>query len=710
MFIVTDFPNLLAYNRKAMEVIMKKTAHFISHHSLGIVILSILLLFPALWGYVNTKINYDILVYLPEDIETVQGQDILTKEFGIGAFSFVTVENMASRDLYELKTKIQKITGVKQVLSIEDVTDTTIPLSMLPDEVLEKVYHAEETVMVVTFQDSISNEKTIDAVEKLRTTVKDASSVSGMTAMVIDTMDISNQEIVAYIVIAVSLCLVVLFLATDSYLIPFFLLGNIGFAILYNMGSNIFLGEISYITKAITAVLQLGVTTDFSIFLYHKYEQAKDGNKDKKCAMEVAICETFQSIVGSSLTTIAGFLALCFMDLTLGKDIGIVMAKGVVWGLVCVLTLFPALLLVFDQYIEKTKHKNYLPQFSKIQDFVICHQKLIIGCFLILLVPAIYGNSHYQVYYKLDESLPEDLPSRVANSRLAEKFGITSPEIILIDKNLKPNDMEELVQDLQNIQGIDLVLAPSSLLGFGIPVEMLPEEVTSIFQNDKYQLILLNSRYEVASSELNTQIDTIEKMVKKIDKHAIIAGEGALTKDLVETTDHDFKVVNYLSIIVIFILMLIVLKSVSLPFILVITIEFAIFLNLAISWATNTTLPFIASIVIGTIQLGATIDYAILMSTKYLESRKKEKDKKKAMRYTLEKTVPSIVVSAFCFFAATFGVAIYSKIDMIGAICNLLSRGAIISMCVVVLVLPALLLAFDGLIMKTTKIRKEGSI
>lgn len=682
---------------------MKKGAYFIVHHSKIIVVFSLLLLIPAFWGYQKTKINYDILVYLPKDIETVKGQNILTEKFGIGAFSFVITKNMETKDMLILQEKIKKIDGVEKVFSVADITDTTIPIELLSETVQEKIYHKDETIILVTFRDSISDAKTMEAVQELRNTIKKASTVSGMTAMVLDTMDLSNQEIVAYIIIAVVLCIIVLIMATDAYLIPFFLLGNIGIAILYNMGTNIFLGEISYITKAITAVLQLGVTTDFSIFLYHKYEQAKVQYTDKLQAMAKAITETFQSILGSSLTTIAGFLALCFMDLTLGRDIGIVMAKGVICGLLTVLTLFPALLLVFDRQIEKTQHKNFFPEFSKIQHFAIRHKNFILVLFIILLVPAIIGNHYCEVYYKLDKSLPASLPSQIANSNLAKKFHIVSPEIILVDRDISTNDMKELVSNLKKMKGIDLVLAPTTLFDFGMPEEMLPEEIVSIFKSECYQLIILNSTYEVASAKLNTQIDEINKLVKSYDSKAIIAGEGALTKDLVEIADHDFKVVNYISIIVIFILMFLVLKSISLPIILVIAIEFAIFLNMAIAYYTNTTLPFIASIVIGTIQLGATIDYAILMATKYLENRKKFKNKEIAMKETLAKTVPSIIVSALCFFAATFGVSIYSKIDMIASICRLLSRGAIISMVAVILVVPALLLTFDKFISKTTK-------
>ncbi len=687
---------------------MKKVSKFITNHSFLIVLLSVLLLIPAAIGYINTKVNYDILVYLPEDIETIKGQDILTDEFGIGAFSFVTVDNMSNHDILKLENKIKDIAGVNEVLSVADITDETIPIDMLPSDVVSKVTNGDKTIMVVTFDETTSNDKTISAVEEMREVVKDSSTVSGMTAMVLDTMNLSNKEIVAYVVIAVALCLIVLTLATDSYLTPVFLLLNIGMAIIYNMGSNVFMHDVSYITKAITAVLQLGVTTDFSIFLYHKYEQSKEKQKDKKKAMEEAIKETFKSVIGSSLTTIAGFLALCFMDLTLGKDIGIVMAKGVLFGLICVLTVFPALLLVFDKYIEKTKHKVVLPQFKKLQNFSLKHYILILIVFILICIPAFYGNSNYDVYYKLDKSLPQDLPSSIANSNLSKEFNITSPEIILLDKDVPTYKTKELVDKLKQQDGIDLVLAPSTIEEFGIPSSMLPEEVTKIYQNDNYQLIILNSTYEVASDELNAQIGEIDKLVKEYDKDGIIAGEGALTKDLVEIADHDFKVVNYLSIGVIFIIMLCVLKSISLPFILVFAIEMAIFINMAISYYTGTSLPFIASIVIGTIQLGATIDYAILMSTKYIEERTKTKDKKVAMKNTLSLTVPSIITSALCFFCATFGVAIYSKIDMIGSICNLLSRGAIISMLVVVLVLPSLILIFDKLIIKTTKNMKEG--
>ena len=679
---------------------MKKLSNFITNHNKLIVVIAILLLIPAAIGYVHTKINYDILVYLPKDIETIKGQNILTDEFKTGAFSFVFVENNKAIDVLELEEEIKQVKGVNKVFSLYDVTGMTIPMEILPDEIKDKLVKDDSTLMIVTFDTSTSDEVTIEAVKELRKITKDANKVSGMTAMVLDTMELSDKEITAYVVIAVALCLLVLFLATDSYMVPLFLLGNIGIAIIYNLGSNIVLGNISYITKAITAVLQLGVTTDFSIFLYHQYETEKKTQIDKKKAMSNAINTTFKSVVGSSLTTIAGFLALCSMDLTLGKDIGIVMAKGVLFGLLCVIIIFPSLLLLFDNVIEKTKHRNFLPSFDKLTTFIIKSRKIILVLFILLLIPAIYGNKNVGVYYKLDKSLPANLGSSVANARLKDEYNIVSPEIVLLDKNIKTGEVNKLVKELGNIKGIDLVLAPNSLTN--LPMSILPTELSKMLDNDKYQMIIINSTYEVASDELNNQVNEVNEIIKKYDSNAILAGEGPLMKDLTVIANHDFNMVNYASVLVIFVLMLIVLKSIGLPIILICTIEFAIFVNMACAYYTGTTLPFIASIVVGTIQLGATIDYAILMSTKYLEERK-IKTKDKALNETLKSSIPSIFISALCFFGATFGVAIYSKIDMIGAICTLLSRGAIISMIVVIFILPSLLSLFDKLIMKTTK-------
>ena len=686
---------------------MKKFADFITNKHILVLIIGLLLLIPSIIGYMNTRINYDVLVYLPDNIDTIKGEKILTEDFGIGSYAFVMIDMKDNYKVLKLEEKIKKIDGVNKVVSISDVLGTTIPKEMLPSEVKNKLYDKDTSIILVTFKGSTSEDQTINAVRNLRKVVGDANSISSMTSMVVDTMDLSNEEILIYVVISVLLCLVILGATTNSYVIPFLLLGNIGIAIIYNMGSNLLLGEISYITKAIAAVLQLGVTTDFSIFLYHKYEMAKEKSKDNKEAMSNAIVDTFKSVIGSSLTTFVGFLALCTMDLTLGTDIGLVMAKGVLMGLICVLTIFPALLLVFDKVIDKTKHKVYFPEFKHLQNLSRKHYKVIFVVFLILLIPAYIGNKNYEVYYKLDEALPKDLPFHVADSELAKRFNITSPEIIILNKNIKADDVLSLEETLEKVDGIDMVISPNTLVSSDIS-DLLPDDLKRILDNDKYQLIIMNSKYEIASTELNEQVKDIEKLVKKYDKKGIVAGEGALMKDLVTIADHDFRMVNYTSIIVIFIVMLLVLSSLGLPIVLILAIEFAIFTNMAISYYTGVKLPFIASIVVGTIQLGATIDYAILMSTTYLDERhNKKNDKDKAMENTLKVTVPSIITSALCFFAATVGVSLYTKIDMIGSITTLLSRGAIISMLVVVIILPSLLLIFDGFILKTTKF-KEG--
>lgn len=686
---------------------MKRIADKITNNSILILIVSFILLIVSVFGYINTRVNYDILVYLPDSIETIKGENILTDDFGLGSYAFVMVDNKSSNYILNLEDKIKNIKNVNAVYSVADVIDTTIPYDMLPDEVKDKLYSDNETIIFVTFDGSASEDSTITAVRELRETVSDATRVSSMTAMVIDTRDLSSQEIVAYVAIAVLFCLIILLLTTDSYIIPFLLLGNIGIAIIYNMGSNYFLGDISYITKSISAVLQLGVTTDFSIFLYHKYEDSKKKIKDKKKAMSDAIVQTFKSILGSSLTTFAGFLALCTMDLLLGKDIGIVMAKGVLFGLLTVVTIFPAFLLIFDKQIDKTKHKILLPEFKKLPKFITSKSKAILIIFIILMIPAYYGNSHYDVYYKLDDSLPKDLAFNVANSDLAKKFNITSPEIIILDKDVSSSEVEELTDELKNVKGIDLVLAPSEIINNGLET-ILPDELQDLFNNDKYQLVLTNSTYEIASDKLNDQITTINKIVHKYDKKAIVAGEGALMKDLISIADHDFKMVNYTSLAVIFVIMILVLKSLSLPMVLSLVIEFAIFVNMSIAYYTGTSLPFIASIVVGTIQLGATIDYAILMSTTYIEKRQKSADKKKCMEETLQFTIPSIITSALCFFAATSSVGFYTKIDMIGSICNLLAHGSLISMASVIFILPTLLMMFDKIVLKNKNAKKEG--
>ena len=682
---------------------MKKIADIIANNYIKILIIGLLLLIPTIYGYFNTRINYDILVYLPKTVDTIKGENILNDEFGLGSYAFVISDMKDTNKILNLENKIKKINGVDKVFSVADVIGTTIPKEMLPDEVINKLYKDDSSIIMVTFKDSTSSDTTLNAIDKLRSTVKDASKVSSMSSMVLDTKNLSDQEFLTYVILAVVLCLIVLMLSTNSYLVPILLLGNIGIAIIYNLGTNIFLGEISYVTKAITAILQLGVTTDFSIFLYHKYIQEKEKEKNNKKAMSIAIQKTFRSVLGSSLTTFAGFLALCTMQLTLGKDIGIVMAKGVLCGLLTVFTIFPAFLLIFDNQIEKTKHKIVFPEFKLIQNFSLKHYKKILIVFLILL-PIIYGYKNYNVYYKLDNSLPKDLPFALANKELEEKFNITSPEIILLDKNIKSNEVNNLVDEIKNVKGINQVIAPNTLISKEI-IDFMPKDLKQILDNKKYQIVILNSEYEIASTEINNQIKDINKIIIKYDKKAILAGEGPLMADLVKIADYDFKAVNYTSIGVIFIIMLIVLQSLALPILLICAIEGAIMLNLACAYYTGITLPFIASIVVGTIQLGATIDYAILMSNTYLEQRNK-KEKEKAMKKTLELTIPSIITSALCFFAATIGVGLYTKIDMIGSICTLLARGSIISMLIVILVLPSLLLTFDKLIIKTTRKRE----
>ena len=556
--------------------------------------------------------------------------------------------------------------------------------------------------MMVTFKEAISSDETLKTIETLREITDERCKISGMSAIVLDTRDLSNSEVVIYVVISVIFCFAILQIALDSYIAPLLLLLNIGIAILYNMGSNILLGETSYITKAISAVLQLGVTMDFAIFLYHSYMQEKDCNQDIEKAMSTAISKTLVSVVGSSLTTIAGFLALCSMDLTLGKDIGLVMAKGVFLGVVCVVTVLPSMILELNILIEKTKHKEVMPKFTKLKEFTIKHYRLTIIIFLIILPIAFYGYKNTDIYYNLDKSLPKTLQSITANTELKEKFNMVSTEIVLLDKNISNERINEMLDKIEALDGIEWTLSLSKIADLGIPKEMLPDDLLSKVENDKYQLVILNSSYEMATNELNDQVDEVNAILKEYDENAILAGEGPLMKDLVEISDHDFNSVNTVSIGIIFILMILVLKSISLPIILICVIEFAIFINMGIPYYTNTILPFIASIVIGTIQLGATIDYAILITTKYVTARKEGKNKEESIDVALETSISSIAVSGLCFFGATFGVGVYSKIEMIGSLCTLMSRGAIVSMFTVVLVLPAFLLLFDKIICKTT--------
>ena len=674
---------------------MKKISKFIINNKTKVLIISCILLVLSFIGMKLTTINYNILVYLPSEIDTIKGQDILTDEFNMGSYSIVVAENLSPKEILNLKNKITKVEGVNEVLSIYDVLGTNIPIDVLPSEIKDKIHQDNTDLMFITFKYSTSDERTINAVEEIRNITDHKLMQGGMSSMVLDTMNLSNEEITIYVIIAVALCLIVLELSLDSYVVPILLLANIGMAIMFNFGTNVFLGDISYITKALVAVLQLGVTTDYSIFLYHAYEDKKE-KMSKEEAMEEAISETFTSVVGSSLTTIAGFLVLCTMKLTLGTDLGIVMAKGVLLGIISVLTIFPSLLLFFDKQVTKTKHKKLIPNFNKINTFIVNNNKAFFVIFIILLIPLYLANNKVEVYYKLDRSLPRYLESVKTNELLKEKYNIVSPQIILVDKNLKIDDLTNLTNELSSLKGIDLTLSTTKLAEYGLSDNMI-----NLFDSDKYNLILINSKYDVATNELNNQIEEINKIVKKYDQNGIVAGEGALMKDLVTICDTDFKNVNYSSILCIFLILFIILKNFSLPFLLIISIEGAIFANMSISYFTGSVLPFIAPIVLGTIQLGATIDYAILITTTYVNNRKTNKSKKECMINTLNYCGHSVLVSAACFFAATFGVGVYSKIEMIGSICNLISRGALISMLFVLTILPSILLIFDNIINKT---------
>ena len=688
-----------------------KFGNFICKHRAIIIVIAILLLIPSILGIKATRINYDILTYLPRNVETIEGQSILSKDFNIGSYSILLVDKeMTPKDVLKMENKIKEIDCVDKVVGVYDVLGTTVPLEMVPEDIQEKISADGETPIIVTFRTGIGDDATLKAIEDIRDIAKKQCMVSGMSATSQDIKDILNSEMALYVIVAVILCIIVLTIAIDSYSIPFFLLGSIGIAILYNMGTNVLLGEISYITKAIATVLQLGVTMDFSIFLYNSYQSEKKHSKDIYEAMSNAIGNTLSSVVGSSLTTIAGFLALCTMQLTIGSDIGLVMAKGVLIGLVCSVTVLPAAILVCDKFIEKTSHKEILPEFIHLRDFAVKHYKIAIIVFLILLVPAMYGNSHVKVYYNLNSSLPEKLESVPANRELSQKFNMVSMQIALVDRNLSDDTINNMLNEIDNLDGVEWSISKSKVIDTGLPNEMISDDIKSIFENDKYQMIMINSSYETATNEENALVDSINSIIKKYDNNAILSGEAPLMKDLVEIADTDFNSVNITSIAIIFILMIFVFKSPTIPVILVAIIEFAIFLNMSFTCYTNTTIPFIASIVIGTIQLGATVDYAILMTNRYLDGRISGKDKKEAAKYALDNSMKSIIVSASCFFAATCGVSIISQIDMIGSICTLLSRGAIISMFVVITILPAFLIAFDKIICKTTKSTKHGDI
>ena len=666
-----------------------------------ILILSFLLLIPSAIGYFNTRVNYDILTYLPKDIETMKGQDILLDEFGTGAFSFCVVEGMEPKDISAMREEMAQVNHVKDVIWYDSILDVSIPMEMLPDDLYEFFNNkdADSTLMVVLYDTSMSADETMEAIETIRGLVKDQCFISGMSAVVTDTKNLSAQEVPIYVLIAVILAVVVLSLTMDSAIMPLFFLLSIGMAIVYNLGSNVFKGEISYVTQALAAVLQLGVTMDYSIFLWHSYEEQQERfNGDKKRAMAHAISGTITSVVGSSITTVAGFIALCFMSFTLGMDLGVVMAKGVIFGVICCVTVLPSMILVFDKVIEKTKHKPIIPDLGIISKWIVKHYRAFIVAFIVILIPAVYGYNHTDVYYDLAGTLPESLDSITANNKLNDEYDMGATHMILADSHLSSKEAKAMLSEIEKVDGVKMALGYDSLVGPGIPKDIIPDDIKDVLQSENYQLMIVSSEYAVASDEVNAQCEEINNIIKKYDSNAMLIGEAPCTKELIEITAEDFTRVSAVSIGAIFFIILLVFKSASLPVILVAVIEFAIFINMGIPCYTHTTLPFIASIVIGTIQLGATVDYAILMTNKYKRARSRGAEKKDAITTALEGSIQSIIVSALSFFAATFGVGMYSNIDMISSLCSLMARGAIISMFVVIFILPSMFMVFDRLI------------
>ncbi len=682
---------------------MVKLGKKIVKYRAAILVIGFLLLIPSALGYVNTRINYDVLTYLPKDIETMRGQDIMVEDFGTGAFSMVIVDGMENKDVSKLKKQIEDVDHVSKVLWYDSAADISIPQSMLPDNLYEVFNSDTGTMMAVFFDESTSSDGTMDAITEIRKLAGKQCFISGMSAIVTDTKELAESETPVYVVIAVVLSSIVLGITMESLIVPILFLISIGMAIVYNLGSNYFLGEISYITKALAAVLQLGVTMDYSIFLMHSYDEQQiryDG--DKMRAMAHAISQTFSSVIGSSVTTIAGFFSLCFMSFTLGKDIGIVMAKGVIFGVLACVTILPSMILCFDKLIEKTKHRPLLPNINRLSDRMTKRYPVFAIIFVVLLVPAIYGNNHTGVYYNLDETLPKSLPSIIANEKLKEDYDMNTTHMLLVNSSVPSYDVNRMLKEIEAIDGVKWALGIDKLVGPGIPADMLPSDVTDMLKTDKYQLIMINSIYKVASDEVNAQVDAVNAVTDKYDKDALLVGEAPLTKDLIDITDHDFKMVSVVSIGVIFLIILLLFRSISLPIILVGVIEFAIFVNMGIPFYTGTTLPFVASIVIGTIQLGATVDYAILMTTRYKRERSRGAGKYEAVTTAHQSSAQSIIVSALSFFAATFGVGMYSNIDMISSLCILMARGAIISMLVVVFILPSMFMIFDKVIVRTS--------
>lgn len=685
---------------------MKKFGKVVVKLRIPILVLSFLLLIPSVLGYFNTRVNYDILYYLPSDIDTMQGQDILLDDFGKGAYAMVVVDGMNKSNVSKLVKKVEGVDHVASVISYSGIVGDDVPSEILPDK-FRSYFENEDsgaTLFAIFFDDTTSSDDTMKAIQEVRDVTDNQCYIAGMSAVVTDTKTMAEKETPFYVLVAVVLVCIVLAIFMDSFLVPVFFMLSIGMAIVYNLGSNYFLGEVSYITKALAAVLQLGVTLDYSIFLWHSYKEAKEETPDNHHeAMAVAIGNTLTSVVGSSITTVAGFIALCFMSFTLGLDLGVVMAKGVVLGVIGCVTILPSLILTFDKALEKTMHREIMPNFDKPARWIVNHSWIFLIIFVLLLGPAIYGYNNTKVYYDLSDTLPEKLNCSQANKMLAENFdGTNSIYMILADSNLSAEDSNAMMNEVNDLDGISFALSIDSALGGEIPTEMLPDSLVSELKGDEYQIMMVSTNYTIASDEINDQINKVDAIAKKYDAKSMVIGEAPCTKDLITITDKDFKTVSAVSIVAIFFIIFFVLKSISLPVILVAAIEFAIFVNMGIPYYTGTTIPFISSVVIGTIQLGATVDYAILMTTRYKRERAAGNSKKEAISIALGTSIPSIIVSALGFFAATFGVGMIASVDMIASLCTLMARGAIISMFVVIFVLPSLFVLLDKVIIHTS--------
>lgn len=671
-------------------------------HRILILILGVLLLIPSIFGMLHTRINYDMLTYLPADMDTVKGQDILLEDFGKGAFSIVIVEGMEPKEVAALKDQVEQIDHVESAIWYDSLASLDIPMEMLPDKFYNVFNQGDATLMAIFFDTSTSADETMDAIEQIRATMGRQCFVTGMSAMVTDLKELCEREEPIYVGLAVLFATVAMMLFMESYLLPFLFLASMGMAILWNLGTNFMFGEISYITKALSAVLQLAVTMDYSIFLWHSYSEQKQSAQDKYQAMAQAIADTITSVVGSSITTVAGFLALCFMSFTLGKDLGLVMAKGVILGVIGCVTTLPSLILLLDGAIAKTSHKPLLPKMDGLAKFVVKYRAVFLVLFVIILVPAFIGYQKTDVYYNLGDTLPEDMDYVIANTKLQEDFSMGSTHMVLADASMTQKNMNKMMAEMEQVDGVKAVLGISSVIGSAVPEEILPESVTGIVRSDRYELLLISTEYAVASDAVNAQVDTLNEILKRYDPNGMLIGEAPCTKDLITVTDHDFQVVNILSIAAIFIIIALVFRSISLPVILVAVIEFAIFINLGLPYYTGTSLPFVAPICISTIQLGATVDYAILMTTRYKKERALGNGKKSAVQTALAASIPSITVSALGFFAATFGVGVYSDIDIISSMCSLMARGAVVSMLSVLFILPSMLMLFDKIICATS--------